>query len=193
MTRFIKITVLFLALFVGACTHQKNPMGKPLPDLTYDYLIPYSPYNGSVIIRQSAVLDPRTKQASQGFIKAPDKLIQRYAKQRFVTQDNHPELPVRSIFDVQRLSFYKKSDEENIIGILSGAAADYYTLDLHITLSVVQSNGQLGRPYEIKLKRELLIPDNTSLAEKEILQFEFLEKVMTSIDEVITTFMSHMK
>ena len=80
-----------------------------------------------------------------------------------------------------------------MIGILSGSAAEYYTLDLFVTLSPIQQDGRLSDPYTIKIKRELLLPDNLSLAENEFRQFEFLEKVIQDIDKTLATFMPQMR
>lgn len=179
---------LLLILFLTGCAYSEHPMGKPLPKLTYDHLLPYKPYGGAVLVRQSAVIGSIDKKNMEEIIARPDRLINVYAQKRFATQG----LPVRSVFDVQRISFKKKSDEENIIGVLSGAAADYYTLDLFITLSPVRKNGSTTKPYTIELKRELLIPDNASVAEREMRQFEFLEKIISDVDGAVTQFVANM-
>lgn len=182
---------LFLLTFIlllGACSSSSHPVGKPLPSLSYTHLNPYSPYGGAVELRQSAVINERTRAIIQDFVMAPDALINRYAQSRFVTSS----LPTRSVFDIVKLSIMKKTDADNLMGILSGAAADYYTLDLAINIYPVRG-GQMTQPYTIKIKRELLIPDQASLAEKEIRQFEFLERIVSDVDKTITTFIPNMR
>ncbi len=187
----IKVVHLFLLTFIlllGACSSSSHPIGKPLPSLSYTHLSPYSPYGGAVELRQSAIVSERSRAITQELVMAPDALINQYAQSRFVTSS----LPVRSVFDIAKLSLTKKTDADNLMGILSGAAADYYTLDLAINIHPIR-NGQMTQPYTIKIKRELLIPDQASLAEKEIRQFEFLERVVSDIDKTITKFIPHMR
>lgn len=188
MIKIIHLALITFILVLGACSSTPHPIGKPLPSLSFTHLNPYSPYNGAVEIRQSAKLNERTKVAISEFVKAPEALIKQYAQSRFVTAGR----PVKSIFDIEKLSLNKKTDADNIMGILSGAAADYYTLDLLIAIYPLR-NGQATQPYTITIKRELLIPDQSSLAEKEIRQFEFLERIIADIDKTVTGFMPHMR
>lgn len=188
MIKIIHLALITFILVLGACSSTPHPVGKPLPSLSYTHLTPYSPYNGAVEIRQSAKLSERTKGAIKEFVMAPNQLIQQYAQSRFVTSAR----PIKTIFDIKKLSLNKKTDADNIMGILSGAAADYYTMDLLIAIYPLR-NGQTTQPYTIKIKRELLIPDQSSLAEKEIRQFEFLERMIADIDKTIAGFMPHMR
>ena len=193
MTHLHKIIMLLLVLVVGACSQTQHPMGKPLPQLSYTHLMPYKPYGGAVKLRQSAELSEQSVVNMASFVLSPDILISRYASSRFATQNDAPSLPVRSVFDLQKLSLVKKTDGDNMIGILSGSAADYYTLELFIVLTPIQPNGSFGEPYTIRIKRELLLPDNLSLAETEFRQFEFLEKIIQDIDKTLAGFIEQMK
>lgn len=188
----LSLMAMMVALSLGACSTQSAPMGKPIPNLTFTHLQPYKPYNAAVRIQQSAVLGAQTQEALRYFVIKPDQLIRDYAHGRFLDEAEGIGLPIKTVFDVKSLSLRKKSDADNVVGILSGAAADYYTLLLLVTMSPVQEDGQLSDPYTIKITRELLIPDQASLAEKEIRQFEFMEKVIGDIDRTITTFYPNM-
>jgi hypothetical protein len=173
-----KFFLLLLPLLL-ACSHEPSPMGKPLPDLSYDYLNPYMVLNGRVDIRQSFKPDLNTKEAVKRFVIAPDQLLKRYADNRFVVTEN---LPIKMVFDVRRAALIQRFVEKNPIGFLTGQNAEYYTLDIVLGLSEVTADGRLKAPYTISLKRELRLAENLSLSEKEFRQFEFLEHVMTDID-----------
>lgn len=168
-------------------------MGKPLPQLDYSHLQPFSPYGGNVEVRQSAKISQRTQEALYNFILSPSFLIKNYASHRFSTKERAPDRPFRTVFDIQKLTLIKKTEDENLMGILSGAAADYYTLDLLIALYPVALDGRLTQPYTIKIKRELLVQDQLSLAEKEFRQFEFLEKIIADIDKTVVSFIPNMR
>ncbi|HPF77848.1 MAG TPA: hypothetical protein PLF01_01030 [Alphaproteobacteria bacterium] len=178
--------ILLSVFIVGACTQNPQPQGKPLPHLTYENLNPYRPYGGGVEIRQSFKPDAATTQTVAEFPVAPDELLQRYAGRRF----DRNLSPVRMVFDIQKAALSKKSDEENLVGFLSGAAEDYYTLEIAIAMFPAKADGTLTKPYTVSLKRELFIPQRASLAEREITQFEFLEKAVHDIDQVVTKFVT---
>jgi hypothetical protein len=165
-----------------ACSHHPSPRGKPLPDLNYDYLNPYLVFDGRVDVRQSFKADDHTAQAVKNFVIAPDKLLQRYGLNRFVVKGS---LPVRMVFDLRRATLRQRFVEKNPVGFLTGANAEFYTLDILIALSEVTPTGQKKAPYTISLIRELRLAENLSLSEREFRQFEFLEKVMRDIDRAV--------
>ena len=175
------------------CSTAPAPLGKPLPNLTYTHLSAYQPYGGAVLVRQSAALSDDTNKTMNGMVKRLDNLLQSYATGRFLTATKAPDRQVKSVFDITNLRFTKKADAQNMVGILSGAASEYYTLNLAIALYPVLHDGTLWEPYTIKINRELLIPDNISLAEREFCQFEFLEKVINDIDKTINEFIPTMQ
>lgn len=191
--RLFKIIMLSSFILLGACAQNPQPLGKPMPTLTYTHLMPYKVQGGSVKVMQSAVIDAASDAAMQGFIMRPDTLLNRYAKARFMGVEQDYSLPQKAVFNIEQLSLVKKSDEQNIVGILSGAAVDYYTLNVFVSLTPMAENGRVMKPYTIKLKRELLVPERSSLAEREMLEFEFLEKMIDDIDAKITVFMDDLQ
>lgn len=174
-----KYLFLILLPLLTACSHHPSPLGKPLPDLSYDYLNPYLVLDGRVEVRQSFKPDDHTAQAAKNFVIAPDKLIYRYAMNRFVVEE---KLPLRMMFDIRRATLRQRFVEKNPIGFLTGDNAEFYTLDILVALSEVTPAGQVKAPYTISLVRELRLAENLSLSQREFREFEFLEKVMSDID-----------
>lgn len=177
-----KFFFLITTIFLIGCSYDSHPMGKPLPRLSYDNLNPYAIHGGSVRVQQSFHPDPQTIKLATEFPIAPDALIQRYANRRFVTEGAPPKL----IFDIQKATLSKVADEDNLVGFLSGAAEDYYKLDIFITMTPIRADGQQVDPFTIKLRRQLLVPQNASLAEREFRQFEMLEKAILDIDRTVS-------
>jgi len=174
--------LLSALLFLGGCSHSPQPLGKPLPQLSYDNLNPYTIHGGSVRVQQSFSPDNEQQILVEEFPIAPDRLIQRYANRRFVTTGALEKL----IFDIKDASIVKISDEENMVGFLSGAATDYYKFNILITMTPVRADGLRVGPFTIKFSRDLSIPQNASLAEREFRQFEMLEKSIQAIDRAVT-------
>ena len=175
---------ILLLLCLTGCSYNPQPIGKPLPKLTYEHLYPYQVYGGATQIRQSFEPTKRMNEVISEFPIAPGILLERYAAHRFVTQGTQTKM----VFNIERAAIAKKSDDENIIGFLSGAAENAYLLDIYITMSPVAQNGSLTKPFTIAMKRELFLPQRISLAEREMRQFEFLEKAIVDIDAVVTKF-----
>lgn len=167
---------------VVACTHNPHPLGKPLPNLTYDNLTPYNIQGGSVIIKQSFQPTPKMQEIANKFPVAPDILIKRYASKRFVTTG----VPAKLIFDIQNAALRKISDEDNLVGFLSGASEDAYELNIMVAMTPIRQDGQQAKPFTIKVTRHIYMQQNSSLAEREFRQFEMLEKAIKKMDETVT-------
>lgn len=178
----------FLALSIclfSACSHNAQPAGKPLPQMTYAHLNAYSIHGGAVRIQQSFVADEQTKKLASEFPIAPDRLIQKYANKRFVTSGTTGMLE-KLVFDIQNASLKKVEDEANLVGFLSGSAEDVYQLTVLIAMTPVRADGQRAAPFTVHLQRQIGISQNASLAEREFRQFEMLENAITEIDNAVT-------
>lgn len=179
-----KYFLICCALCLSACTQNPQPLGKPLPNLTYEHLNPYRPYGGGVHVVQSFQADKRTTETAKEFPISPEVLLQKYAYSRF----DRYQRPLKLVFDVQKVALTKKSDADNIVGFLSGAAENSYLLDIAIALTPIDQGQVVSEPFTINMKRELFLPQRLSIAEREFRQFEFLETAMTDIDKVVTQF-----
>lgn len=183
MPLFHKNNIFLVAvLFLIGCSYAENPMGKPLPKLSYENLNPYSVHRGSVIIQQSFKPDEQTKRLSAELPVAPDRIIQRYASRRFITGGTSAKL----VFDIQDATLVKVADEDNLVGFLSGAAEDYYKFNVFIAMTPIRADGKRAAPFTIKLNRQLIVSQNASVAEREFRQFEFLEKMIADIDRTVS-------
>lgn len=181
-----KLLLVCFILVLSACAQNPQPLGKPLPELTYEHLNAYRPYGGGVTVKQSYQADVKTMEVVKEFPVAPNILLQKYASHRFDTYQR----PIKLIFDVRKAVLTKKSDEDNLVGFLSGAAENSYLLDVFITMTPVDNGQGISEPFTIKLKRELFLPQRLSIAEREFRQFEFLEQVIIDIDKVVTEFVT---
>lgn len=171
---------LSLCLWVSACGSTDTPMGKPLPELTYSNLNPYSVRGGSIIVRESH----KEKQLHQtsDFVIPPGELLKRYADNRFYTEG----VPQRMVFDIRKAKVEHKTKETGMMGFVSGSDKDLYYLDILIVMSLLKPDGSLNKPYTISVQRKLEVSQNASIAQREFAQFEFLEKAMTDIDRAVT-------
>ncbi len=183
LDHYRKILYLCLLLVIVGCSHNPQPMGKPLPTLTYDNLNPYSIQGGSVRVQQSFKPDETMQTLATEFPIEPEKLIQRYANKRFVTST---DLPYKLVFDIQNAALSKLSDKENMVSFLAGSAEDVYVLDIFIAMTPVRTDGRRAAPFTVKVQRQLIMSQNISLAEREFRQFEMLEQAMFDVDQAVS-------
>ena len=191
MSKFYSF-LLASCLLLMACSHNARPIGKPLPQLSFEHLKPYAIQGGAVRIQQSFVEHPQSKALSAKFPIAPDKLLQRYAAKRFVTRQTAQQgAQERLVFDIKDASVSKINDPEGLISFFAGTAVDYYTLNMLVAMTPIRRDGQRAAPFTVKFNRRLSLPHNLSLAEREFRQFEFLEKAISDIDQSITQIVQH--
>jgi len=178
-------TLLSIAVIIlMGCSHNPQPLGKPLPKLTYAHLNPMAVHSGTVRIQQSFRPTRKQQDTLNQFALAPSEVLKNYANKRFLRSRDtgHEE---KLIFDVQDASVIKVSDEESLVGFLSGDAEDVFVIDVLIHMTPVRNDGQRAAPFKVAHKQQLSLSQNISLAERQFRQFEAIEKMMSAIDKRI--------
>ncbi len=158
-------------LILGACTHQAEPMGKPLPDITYSHLTPLMVNDGAVEIKRSyALKNPQEKRSeSIDFVMPLDVVLSRYLQNRFVTTGDIKG----GVIDMERVDtlYHKASNRID---------DDIYQVD--ILISITPSN---ATPTTLTMKKSLPLKQSYTLAEREFRQFEFIELIISELDVTI--------
>ena len=172
------LSLLLSVLLIVGCSQNPQPLGKPVPDITYTHLQPYSVRGGSVAVRQSYVPTATEQQVIDNFVIAPDILLKRYAQNRFITAGK----PMHLSFDIKKASLKKTVHRAAGVENLFGGGEDIYQAHIIVLLTPTKISGLNPRPYIIELHKTLFLSHNLSLAETEFRQFEFLETVMEDID-----------
>ncbi len=183
----MKYLSLALVILLTACSHNPKPMGKPLPTLSYQHLQPMTILGGSVRLQQSFRPNAMHETTRKQFPYEPAQILMTYATQRFVHNGAGQGLNDKLVFDIQEASLSKVSDQDNLVGFLSGRAEDMYKLKILIHMIPIRADGQRAAPFKISYKRQLGIPQNTTLAQREFRQFEMIEKAIVAIDQRLIT------
>ena len=180
----IKLLLSIAVLVLMGCSHNPQPLGKPLPKLSYAHLNPMAVHGGTVRIQQSFRPTQVQQETLNQFALTPAEVLKSYANKRFLRSRDtgHAE---KLVFDVQDASVTKVSDEENLIGLLSGKGEDIFIVDVLIHMTPVRNDGHRAAPFKVAHKQKLSLPQNISVAEREFRQFEAIEKMMNSIDKKI--------
>lgn len=183
MRTLLKFNILFIiVLMLSGCSSHPEPMGKPLPTLNFAHLTPYQVDGGGVMLSKEG----QSPSTVDGLSESPDQLLWRYAQSRFDTR----AAPTRLSFHIQTASYTKQKPSAgglpDAIGFWTGGAKDVYRLDILTRLSPIDNNGRKSSPFTVALKRDLFLPHNLSLAEREFREFEFFEKALHDIDRAVT-------
>ena len=175
---YLKFCVILLLMFVGACTQNPNPQGKPLPHLSYSHLEPYQVRGGGVTVRRSfaSQLDHMDHQVGAKL----SAVLLHYVGERFDTQG----YPVNMVFDIAKVEVRKTSYQDKGAFGLWSAHQDVYKAHILVFLNLLDQ-----KSIPIEIKKTLAISDQLSLAERDVEIFEFIEGIILDLDRGIAQVM----
>ncbi len=170
------------ALAVLAVAGCANNAGPPAPQLTFAN---YQTINLNVASAgvQDTFINPSDPQnvASQ-FVVPPAEAIRRYADNRFKANGMGDGFFTIAIEDAR--VHIRQIDQNNKVLEWSGVGKeDEYRVFIQLKVTP-QPSGFSGRngPTTIKMERTLIMPSSVTLAEREMKQVKFLEKLIADVD-----------
>lgn len=169
---------LLSVLLCTACARMPAPIGKPLPTLTFHTLSPLSVQGGSAHIK----MDFSQAKEEADFILSPREVVADYVSNRFNNDRNDP---VTFVVDVLQVDLVKALQSKELLGALNVKDDEIYTLVINVALFPVK-DGYQQEPYQVTINRKLILSEYLSLSEKEIRQFEFLEKSIHDLDKAMS-------
>jgi len=171
------LVFMLVIVFLPGCSTSPAPMGKPLPQLDFRSLAPVTVANGAVAIEGG---DAKAG-GNEVFIINPRAAINAYAENRFRTGG----AVTRMIFDIRTAQITKTENAGAGFSLFDNNKREVYDMEILLYLTPLTRQGAVTQPYTIAMNRSLVLPYNTSLAEREFRQFEFLEKVIQDIDAAV--------
>lgn len=163
---------------LAACTYA-HPNASP--QLTFSQYTPMN-LNAQNVGVEEAYIQPNDPQDVSGqFVLAPSEAIKRYAANRF-----HSSGATTGSFSVvieDARVHMRQIDQRNKVLEWSGVGKeDEYRLMMQLRV-VAQPDGFNGRQSTtIKMDRTLIMPSSIDLAERELRQTQFLEKLISDVD-----------
>lgn len=175
------LTFAAVAVLAACASHQ----GMPAPQLTF------ANYQTVMLNAQSAAVDeqylqPNDPQDVSGqFVIAPSEAVKRYAAKRYQAVGSGTGIFTLVIEDAR--VHMRQLDENNKVLKWAGAGKeDEYHLYLQLKV-ITTADGMQGRSTTtIKMDRTLVMPSSVTLAEREMRQVQFLEKLMADVDVKIS-------
>lgn len=171
------LAVAAIAVLASCASHQ----GMPAPQMTF------SNYQTVMLNVQSAAVDeqylqPNDPQDVSGqFVIAPSEAVKRYAAKRYQAAGSGTGLFTLVIEDA-RVHMRQLNQDNKVLSWSGVGKEDEYHLYLQLKV-VTTPDGMQGRSTTtIKMDRTLVMPSSVTLADREMRQVQFLEKLMADVD-----------
>lgn len=172
--------VAILAGGVGACTAYTSG-GDPSPQLTFAN---YQPVQLNVARTgvEYAYETPNDPQDISGqFVVSPAEAVKRYAENRFVARGTPDGDFTVSILDA-RVHMTVLKEDNRVLKWAGAGQEDEYRVFLKVKVTPRPDGVARAASTVIRYERTLVMPSSATLAEREMKQINFLEKLIADVD-----------
>ncbi len=168
---------------LAACTNS-YPDGMPAPKLTFAQYQPINLNVSSSTAEDAPTIENDPKDVSDQFVMPPGEAIKAYAANRYKATGTGNGTFNIAIEDSR--VHIRQIDQQNKALSWSGIGKeDEYTVFLRLRVTPTP-DGVLRAPSTmIRMERTLVMPSSTTLAEREMKQTQFLEKLVGDVDVAI--------
>jgi len=166
-----------VALAVAGCA---GGVGDPSPRLTFEHYQPVTLNAASVTVNEDPInaIDPDN--VAGQFVVTPADAVKRYAAQRFNANGTSGGSFTVTIED-SRVHMRQIPQNNKVLQWGNIGTEDEYKLFLQLRVQP-QPAGARTTPSTIKMERTLVMPSSVTLAEREMRQIKFLEKLIADVD-----------
>lgn len=170
------------ALAVLAVAGCSNITASPAPQLTFSNYQTQSLNVASATVEEAYIMPNDNQDVSSQFVIAPSEAVKRYAAKRFAAKGSGNGFFTIAIEDAR--VHLRQIDQQNKALQWSGVGKEdeyHVYLQLRVTPQPDGFTGRMGAT-TIKMDRTLVMPSSVTLAEREIKQVQFLEKLIADVD-----------
>lgn len=170
-----------VGLLLTGCASTPSDMGMPAPQMTFQQFSPLMLNVQSASVVDAYIQSSDPQDVSGQFVLPPAEAVKRYAAQRYRANGAGTGQFVIAIEDarihVREIDQKNKALEWSKIG-----REDEYRLFLQLRVTAIPDGVQGNEATIMKFERTLVIPSSTSVADRELKQVAFLEKMMADVD-----------
>ncbi len=172
---------LLTVIVLSGCAPSR---GLPPPDLTFDNY-PTQTITAS-FINVSRPYDPFADKndIAMNMAVPPHVALERYLHKRFVADQSETD-SLRITIEDGRTTMRQIKQENKLLNATDIGTQDEYTIRMKIKLQPYSSGNIPGAGIEHRFERTLVMPQSVSLAEREMRQVKFLEKMIADMDAKI--------
>lgn len=171
---------LNIGLFVlSSCVSLNAPEGKPLPSMTFSHLERLSLNVGSIVREQGEISIERD--IADLFALRPDQVFENYVMHRFLPTPGYGNSQLRLIYDIHITQDYERS-EYKAASWAGVGGRDAYILQISVLIVGQDLQRFASLQTSINATQKVSVSEHTSVAERELKQFEAFEKMMSQLD-----------
>ena len=190
LKRFALVGLLLLAGLLAACASSghESSAGKPLPEMTFDHIVPLPLDVAKIDIENDYNPSADPKDVSSSLPTPPDILLRRYAEKKLSAAAKPGGSDERTLkFIIEDAHVYQQTiaPDNKMLKWLHMGGKERYDVFMRVRMYTVDAGGHQSTHSILNFTRYIAIPQNYSLAEKELEQFGFLEMLMKDADKAI--------
>jgi len=179
--RYLLSAVAILAL--SACASTAHVEGAPSPRMTFENFAPMTLNVQAVDVRGAAIqADP--KDVSSQFVIPPDEAIRQYAARRFAAAGMGNGQFTLEIQD-SRVHFRQIQEDNKVLSWSGIGQEDEYRVFMKVLVTPVPDGARGHASTLLTMERTLVMPSSVALAEREMRQIKFMEKMIADLDASI--------
>lgn len=180
MTRLF--TSLLTVIILTGCAPSR---GLPSPDLTFENY-PTQNLTASYITVERPYDPFRDKQdVAMQMAVPPHVALERYLHKRFKADGSNTDSLKITIED-GRTTLREIKQDNKYLSMADIGTQDEYTIRMRVKIQPFSAGKIPGAGIEHRFERTLVMKQNVSLAEREMLQVKFIEKMIADMDQKIT-------
>lgn len=169
---------------LAACTTNSHVGGLPLPRMTFENYAPVVLNVASSTVTESYEIANDPKDISSQFVVAPSEAVKAYAARRFPASGIGNGY-FNIVIEDARVHLDEAKQDSKALSWANIGTEDIYRVFLRVRVVTQPSMVNASSSTVIKNERTLVMKASNSLAEREKLQLEFLEKLMADVDKAI--------
>lgn len=166
---------------LAACVPSR---GLPAPDLTFDHVPTQTLVASFITVERS--YDPFADKNDVAMTMAvpPHVALERYFNKRFKA-DGSPTDSLKITIEDGRVTLREIRQANSLLSAVDVGTQDEYTIRMKVKIQPVSSGNIPGAGVEHRFERTLVMPQNVSLAEREMRQVRFVERMIADMDNKI--------
>jgi hypothetical protein len=179
--RFFLSAAAILAL--SACASTAHVDGAPSPSMTFENFSPMTLNVQAIQVTQASMAsDP--KDISVQFVIPPEQAVRQYADRRFSATGMGNGQFTLQIQD-SRVHFRQIQEDSKVLSWSGIGQEDEYRVFLRVMVTPLPDGAQGHASTVLTMERTLVMPSSVTLADREMRQIKFMEKMIADLDTSI--------
>lgn len=179
------ISLLLMAITVGACTATTPPAVTPLPELTFSHLKPIPLKIGSVEVKETYNGEDIAYNRAASFPVTPADALRKYLDRRFTIASEATGGVLTFTIEEASLPYKIVPAEQKSLSYMGLGEQEEYTLNYRIAMEQKTVSGHPVVKTVLRYQKSRTFPRAYSLAKLEESYLGFVEEALSELDDAI--------